>query len=169
MRRPPFPIRPAALLALVLGSANAYGASPTKDQCIDAAEEGQGLRDKGRMILARARFLACSNAGCPGVVAKECTSWLNDIDARIPTVVLGAVDGSGGDLVEVKVSLLGTTKPGDSFGFRGDGEAIVGTEVSRVTPAEVLEASKDALREALSKAVEKSVAELAKGGGKKKR
>jgi hypothetical protein len=70
--------------------------------------------------------------------------------------------------VEVRVSLLGTTKPGESFGFRGDGEAIVGTEVSAVTDAEILEASKDALREAFAKAVEKSANELGKAGKKKR-
>jgi hypothetical protein len=93
-------------LLLVTGNAQAAG-KLTKNQCIDAAEEGQSLRDKGKMSEARTRFVTCASAECPSVVAKECASWLNDMEARIPTIVLGAVDATGADLVDVKVTLDG--------------------------------------------------------------
>jgi hypothetical protein len=98
---------PLVLLASLLTSNAEAAPKLTKNQCIDAAEEGQSLRDKGKMSEARTRFVTCASAECPGVVAKECASWLNDMEARIPTVVLGAVDATGADLVDVKVTLDG--------------------------------------------------------------
>ncbi|WP_394848283.1 hypothetical protein LZC95_12575 [Pendulispora brunnea] len=80
---------------------------PLKQKCIDDAEAGQTLRDEGKLGAARERFVECANPSCPGAVAKECRAWLADVEARIPTVVISAVDAAGNDLVDVKVSVDG--------------------------------------------------------------
>lgn len=110
MRRPSFLARACATFAVLLASSlakDAAAAKLTKNQCIDAAEEGQTLRDNGRLTEARTRFVTCGSSECPSVVAKECTAWLSETESRIPTVVLAAVDGSGGDLIDVRVELDG--------------------------------------------------------------
>jgi hypothetical protein len=107
----------AAALAVLLVPASA-GADET-DACIQASDEGQVLRDQGRLLAARARFFACSREACPRIVRADCTAWLADADARIPTVVLGAQDVDGHDLAGVKVTLDGAP-----LADRLDGRAV---------------------------------------------
>jgi hypothetical protein len=77
------------------------------DVCADDAEQGQIARDAGRLLDARARFLRCSNPGCPAVVQRSCIGWLDAVDERIPTLVPAARDPSGHDVVDVRVSIDG--------------------------------------------------------------
>jgi hypothetical protein len=76
--------------------------------CPTASEQGQKLRDQGKLIRAREMFLLCSKPTCPSVVRKDCAKWLPELDEGIPTVVFSAQDGSGGDLSAVAVTLDGT-------------------------------------------------------------
>lgn len=104
--------RSILVLALALAPAGASASPPpargdATDACIQASDEGQVLRDQGKLIAARARFLACSRESCPRLVRTDCTSWLSDADARIPSVVLSAQDPSGRDVADVKVTLDG--------------------------------------------------------------
>ncbi|WP_394847183.1 hypothetical protein LZC95_06905 [Pendulispora brunnea] len=99
-----------ALLSVSIGSARTLRAAPTpsaKDACIDGADEGQSLRDEGKLREARARLLTCANAACPSAIAKDCGTWLADVESRMPTVIVSAVDAAGNDLVDVKVFLDG--------------------------------------------------------------
>ncbi|WP_394826969.1 hypothetical protein [Pendulispora albinea] len=78
-----------------------------KDKCIADADEGQSLRDGGKLLDARTRFVGCASSTCPGVVTKECSAWLADVEERLPTVVITARDGHDIDLVDVRVSVDG--------------------------------------------------------------
>jgi hypothetical protein len=92
--------------AWVAASARTAAASP-KEVCIAAATDGQRTRDDGRWLEAKEQFLTCAAATCPGLVRAECARWLSDLDAKIPSVVLGAKDASGVDLTAVRVLLDG--------------------------------------------------------------
>jgi len=101
-----------ALLSANVGSSRVLHAAPApspsvKDACIDGADDGQALRDEGKLRDARARLLTCANTACPSAIAKDCGTWLADVESRIPTVVVSAVDAAGNDLVDVKVLLDG--------------------------------------------------------------
>ncbi|MDI1446904.1 hypothetical protein [Polyangium sp. 6x1] len=74
-----------------------------KQACADASEQGQELRDQGKLLAARERFLACAAEACPAIVRKDCTDWLADLDERTPSIVLDARGGAGQDLVDVRV------------------------------------------------------------------
>src|SRR5215468_641818 len=50
----------------------------------------------------------------------DCSQWLSEVEARIPTVVLSARDTSGRDLVKIVV----TTVDGATVASRLDGRAI---------------------------------------------
>jgi hypothetical protein len=101
-----FAVASTAAVALALGNARADAASDSeKEQCITAADQGQQLRDDNKYRLARDAFSRCARETCPVVVKRECGQWLHELDERSPTVVLGAQDGKGNDLTDVKVTV----------------------------------------------------------------
>ncbi|AKU97306.1 hypothetical protein AKJ09_03970 [Labilithrix luteola] len=73
--------------------------------CLAASEKGQRARAAGKLREAREQFLVCGAEGCPSVVRHDCTQWQTDLQASIPTVVLGAKDRGNRDLVDVTVSV----------------------------------------------------------------
>jgi hypothetical protein len=109
---------PALAVLAVLGGPAIARADET-DACIQASDEGQVLRDKGKLLAARARFLACSRDACPRLVRADCAGWLADVDARTPSVVVSAEDPAGADAADVRV-----TMDGAPFLARLDGRAI---------------------------------------------
>jgi hypothetical protein len=86
------------------GLARAQHADATHS-CVEAAHEGQRLRDAGQLIAGRAELLQCAAASCPDVVRDSCARWLGEVDARLPTLVLAARDEGGIDLRDVRVSI----------------------------------------------------------------
>ncbi len=94
----------AAGLAL---SAPAAARADQTDACIEASVRGQELRDQGKLVAAREKLLACGAPSCPQLLQKECAEWLAEVEARTPSIVLGAVDAEGRDTADVKVTLDG--------------------------------------------------------------
>ena len=97
----------AVLAAAVLASAPAHAAKPTAKECIAAADDGQKLRDDGKLSAARDKLLACASKGCPAAISKDCTQWLVDIDRDMPSVSFRAKDGTGSEIVDVRVLVDG--------------------------------------------------------------
>jgi hypothetical protein len=97
--------RLASIFALLL-TANAAHAGDT-EVCIEAAEQGQILRDKGQLVAARDRFVTCSQRACPLGVRRDCTGWLEDVDRRVPSVTFGAKEDAGADVVDVAIMVDG--------------------------------------------------------------
>jgi len=97
----------AVAMALTVLTAPRAARADSTDACIQASDEGQVLRDRGKLIAARERFVACSNESCPRLVRTDCISWLADIDKRIPSVVLSATDPDGNDTADVAVTMDG--------------------------------------------------------------
>jgi hypothetical protein len=100
------------LAVLLAGSiaAMAYPRAALADDtkaCLDAANQGQTLRDGHKMILAREQFRLCAQATCPAVVRKDCASWLDQLDLVQPTVVFDATDSSGNDVSAATVKVDG--------------------------------------------------------------
>jgi len=61
----------------------------------------------------------CAAAGCPSVVQSDCVTWLAQVDAAVPGVVVSAKSGAGLDLIDVKV-----TVDGQPFLTKLDGQAV---------------------------------------------
>jgi hypothetical protein len=99
--------------AWALGAAGAAISPPARGddsvatQCIAAAEQSQPLRRDGKLKAAREELVACSRSVCPSVVRSDCTKWLVDLDALMPSVVFRAVDAAGVDLRDVRVLVDG--------------------------------------------------------------
>lgn len=79
----------------------------SKEECVSAADRGQQARDEGKYRLAREAFIACARSSCPGMVARSCAQWLRDVDAAMPSIVVGARDEKGADVVDARVLVDG--------------------------------------------------------------
>ncbi|XYH98518.1 hypothetical protein ACMHYB_01780 [Sorangium sp. So ce1128] len=113
-----------SLFAVLAASALAYlqpapAHAGDAEACFTASEEGQRLRDEGRLREARARFISCGSAACPALVRSDCAGWLSDVTARVPTLILSAADEQGQDVADVQV-----TVDGAPLTARLDGKAV---------------------------------------------
>lgn len=155
-RRLPEAIAARALaVAIVAGTLlvafDAAAEKPSTRACIDAATEGQKLRDRGKLLDARSKFLTCSQRTCPADIRSDCGTWLSRVEESIPRIVLGARDERGQDLVHVRVrandvvvatELVGREQAFDPGPYRFDFETEDGRQT---TTAAVLRAG-DATR-----------------------
>jgi hypothetical protein len=101
--------RASVLLAVVAAAALSTGGvrADDKQQCLAASDQGQQLRDDGKYQRAREAFAACARNACPALVRRDCMKWLADLEQASPSIVVGAKDDKGGDLVDVTVLVDG--------------------------------------------------------------
>jgi hypothetical protein len=99
-----------ALVTLVLAASSSASIAQADDKqvCLDAASKGQVLRDDHKLVEARDAFRVCAQKTCPTMVRRDCLGWLDAVETGVPTLVISAKDGSGADLVDVKVTIDGT-------------------------------------------------------------
>src|SRR5580698_9599765 len=104
-------LRSATVALVCLAASLVGGAASARDDekqaCARASEDAQQLRSEGRPKEARDRLLVCARDTCPGIVRKDCTLWLAEVTAALPSVVVAAKDAQGQDVVSVKVTLDG--------------------------------------------------------------
>lgn len=98
-----------AVVAFLLALAHPLVASadPDKKACLAAVDEGQNLRDQGKLTDAKAQFLVCASKSCPALVGKQCSDWYAEVEKDQPTVLFRAKDASGKEVVDVKVIVDG--------------------------------------------------------------
>jgi hypothetical protein len=70
------------------------------------------------LLEARERLRVCSRRECKAWMVKDCVKWLDDVESRIPSVVLVARD-AGADVTDVEVAM-----DGKKITSRLDGRAI---------------------------------------------
>jgi hypothetical protein len=102
--------RAAALAAaLVLSQAPAHvgAVTVTTDQCVAAHLANQKLRKQGKLMAAQKELLVCVQEECPPPVRADCTEWLGETEAEMPSVVVGCKDASGKDAVAVRLTIDG--------------------------------------------------------------
>src|SRR5262245_49024443 len=93
--------------AVLLGIGDRASAADEKLACVTAAETAQQQRSANKLRQARASLHICARDVCPAVVRSDCTQWLAEVEASVPTIVLRAQDPRGADLTDVKVQLDG--------------------------------------------------------------
>jgi hypothetical protein len=99
-------VRSRLIAATLLVPSVAF-AAPAKKECLAASDLAQDLRSQGKLLEAREELAVCANEACPTVVKKDCGKWLADVQESLPTIVLGAREDSGADLIDVEVTLDG--------------------------------------------------------------
>jgi hypothetical protein len=97
----------ALLLGVSLAASPARAADPTKQECVEANDAAQDLRQSGKLRQAREKLAVCAAASCPGVVRDDCTQRLAEVDSAMPHIVFAAKDAAGNDLVDIKVTIDG--------------------------------------------------------------
>ncbi|HEX4447575.1 MAG TPA: hypothetical protein VH044_12590 [Polyangiaceae bacterium] len=95
----------AALACAMLSGGTASAAEPTKDQCIDANEQAQGLRKNDKLREAEQKLLVCVSTSCPGPVREDCGQRLTEVRAITPTLVFVVKDDADQDLSDVRVTM----------------------------------------------------------------
>jgi hypothetical protein len=75
--------------------------------CDAAYDQAQTLRDARKLLSARGQLLVCARATCPAFMVKDCTTWLGEMESRIPSVVLVALDAAGAALPNVSAAMDG--------------------------------------------------------------
>lgn len=96
---------PAAVMSLV--SLSSAARADDKKVCSDAYEKAQSLRDEGKLVGAREQMRVCARTTCVKFIAKDCATWLADVESRLPSVVLAATDATGASVTEATVSMDG--------------------------------------------------------------
>lgn len=97
-------LSPGVCVALLLASTSALADDAA---CLDAAAKAQRLRAAHKLVEAREQLRVCASAACPTAVQSDCANWLIDVEKALPSIVVTAKNGSGTDLVDVKVSVDG--------------------------------------------------------------
>jgi hypothetical protein len=82
-------------------------AAGSADACVAASEHAQELRNAGKLTAAREELVACSKPECPKIVQEDCTRWMGEVLASLPSVVPAAKDANGKDVVEGKFLIDG--------------------------------------------------------------
>jgi len=101
----------ALLLAFVPSLAVTPAAAADPRTCIAAAEDAQLARYHGKLRAARDGFVQCARTDCPAAIHTDCARWLAEVDASLPSVVLGAAWGDGGDVVDATITVDGASAP----------------------------------------------------------
>ena len=82
-------------------------AADDKQVCVAASEKAQQLKNAGKLTDAREQLTVCSRTECPKLIQQDCTQWMSEVLAAMPSVVPGAKDRKGRDIVDVRVSIDG--------------------------------------------------------------
>ena len=90
---------------MLTGSSAARATST--EACLAAYERSQELRLDGKFEASREQLSQCVDEGCPGLVRKDCSQWLGELDAAMPTIIFNARDAEGKDLVSARVRVDG--------------------------------------------------------------
>lgn len=128
---------PLALAASVVASGDAL-ADGDKETCVRAVERAQVARLDGKLRKAREGFVICARPVCPAAIREDCTRWVGEVDASLPSVVFEAVWADGHDVTGMTVLVDGlpvanadigravTLDPGEhTFSFEVGGAAPV--------------------------------------------
>jgi hypothetical protein len=93
--------------ALVL-AASARAQQPVdKEACATAYEKAQVERKAHKLVAAHASLTYCAQKGCPAIARHDCTTWLAEVDAALPTVVF-EIRQDGKLVRDVRVSIDGS-------------------------------------------------------------
>jgi len=97
----------ASAVACIMHSSTLASALEPGAVCVQASEKGLDARERGALRAARAHFVTCAADACPKQMRVDCARWLDEVEASLPTIVVGAKDASGGDLFDVRVKVDG--------------------------------------------------------------
>lgn len=78
-----------------------------KQECSEAFDNTQVLRDAGNIEAALKEAEVCTRDVCAKFIRDDCTSWKADLERRVSSVIVEVKDHSGASVTEGSVSLDG--------------------------------------------------------------
>lgn len=78
-----------------------------KRTCAASYESAQLFRHQQKLRKAREQLAICAHNTCPSVVALDCTGWLKEVDAAIPTLLFRVRDERGRAVSDFRVLVDG--------------------------------------------------------------
>ncbi len=75
--------------------------------CLSAHKQAQLDRADGKLKASRDQLFRCARRECPAPVRAECSGWLDEVSAALPTLVIQVRDAQGADLSDVRVFVDG--------------------------------------------------------------
>ncbi|MEA2750237.1 MAG: hypothetical protein QOI41_4380 [Myxococcales bacterium] len=93
-------------MSFLLTLASRAHAGNVRQECVDAAEHAQQLRDERSFVAATTMAITCSRPECPAVLQRDCAELVADLKARTPSVVV-RVRTRGRDRFDASVTLDG--------------------------------------------------------------
>ena len=105
----------AACLFLAGATSRDAFAADERAECASAHASGQDLRKAEELRSAKEKFLFCSRPVCPTILIKECTSFLSEVDAAQPSIVVAVHDHAGVDALGARVFVDGVAVEGDAL------------------------------------------------------
>src|SRR5581483_5437108 len=88
----------------------------TKDVCLASLDRAQVDRDRGKLHDASAGFIVCASNACPPQVRKDCVRMLDEVNAKLPSLLFVARDAEGRDLPDAHVFVDGVEVPSITSG-----------------------------------------------------
>lgn len=101
------------MLVLALASGEGRALALDKNQCVAESDAGQETRLAGKLVAARAHFMACRDAACPKMVRDACAEWFDEVDRAVPTMILAVREPNGRDAVGATISVDGSPVAAD--------------------------------------------------------
>jgi hypothetical protein len=98
------------LLVSLLALLGARPARADVDACVTAHTETQEARLRGALRSARDQALRCVQTSCPALVRSDCASWLNELEASLPSMVFVVRDGLGHDIPDAELDIDGVAR-----------------------------------------------------------
>jgi hypothetical protein len=96
-----------ALCTVVGPAVDARAEDVTKEQCVEANENAQALRQDGKLRAARTQLAICLAQSCPGPVRDDCAERMSEVERAAPTIVFAVKGGTGDTLHAVQVTMDG--------------------------------------------------------------
>jgi hypothetical protein len=98
----------AGALATILAVVSSPGIVRAQDKvaCAAAYEKAQTERQQGHLRASHEQLRVCSQAAC-SVLQKECITWLGEVEAALPSVVVEATGPDARDALDVQVACDG--------------------------------------------------------------
>jgi hypothetical protein len=98
----------AAALALLTGTVReARAEEPDRDACVAAYQAAQVSMRRASLRSARAELQVCLSDSCAGALRSDCAQWLNEVEARLPGVVLVCEGPDGRGRADARVEVDG--------------------------------------------------------------
>lgn len=97
----------ASFGSITLATTPCQAEGADRKECADAYAEAQTSMQAVSLIKAREQLKVCARDSCLALIRKDCVTWLDEVNAGIPSVVVAAKGKDGQEVFDVRVSVNG--------------------------------------------------------------